>query len=98
MNLSETQRKELQEWAEILAAGLTREEVEFLGRCLLALTNREDPPEPTAKAGRAVVEQRRLGGVTLQLERVRCGKGCKKCPHGPYWYAYWRDGGRMKSR
>jgi hypothetical protein len=51
------------------------------------------------KAGREVVERRHAGGVTLQLEKVRCGKRtCKKCPHGPYWYAYWRDGGRMKSR
>lgn len=38
-------------------------------------------------------------GVTYRLERVRCGKpGCKSCPHGPYWYAYYRDGGRLRSR
>ena len=34
---------------------------------------------------------------------VRCGKeGCKRCAagpgHGPYWYAVWRDGGRVRSR
>jgi len=30
---------------------------------------------------------------------VRCGKkGCTRCPHGPYWYAYWRQGGRLRSR
>jgi hypothetical protein len=39
------------------------------------------------------------GRVTYRLENVRCGKpGCKSCPHGPYWYAYFRDGGRLKSR
>jgi len=40
-----------------------------------------------------VVEQRQDDGVTYQLERVRCGKErCRKCPHGPYWYAYYRKG------
>lgn len=39
------------------------------------------------------------GKVSYRLEPVRCGKpGCKKCPHGPYWYAYWREGGRVRSR
>ena len=37
--------------------------------------------------------------ITYRLEPVRCGKtGCARCPHGPYWYAYWREGGRMRSR
>jgi len=37
--------------------------------------------------------------VTYRLEHVRCGKpGCTRCPHGPYWYAYWREAGRLKSR
>ena len=38
-------------------------------------------------------------GVTYRLEHVRCGKrGCTRCPHGPYWYAYWREDGRLRSR
>lgn len=38
-------------------------------------------------------------GVTYRLESVRCGKeGCKSCPHGPYWYAYYREGDKLKSR
>ena len=37
--------------------------------------------------------------VSFRQELVRCGKpGCKTCPHGPYWYAYWREGGRVRSR
>ena len=37
--------------------------------------------------------------VTYRLEQVRCGKdGCSRCPHGPYWYAYWRENGRLRSR
>lgn len=39
------------------------------------------------------------GKVTLRQEHVRCGKeGCTRCPHGPYWYAYWREDGRVRSR
>lgn len=41
----------------------------------------------------------RPGAITFRQEMVRCGKeGCTRCPHGPYWYAYWREGGRMRSR
>lgn len=37
--------------------------------------------------------------VTYRLEEVRCGKAnCTRCPHGPYWYAYWREEGRVRSR
>lgn len=37
-------------------------------------------------------------GVTYRLESVRCGKpNCKSCPHGPYWYAYHREGAKLKS-
>lgn len=38
-------------------------------------------------------------GWTLQLEKVACGKAtCKTCPHGPYWYAYRRQGARLVSK
>jgi hypothetical protein len=48
----------------------------------------EDPPDD-AEPGR----------VTFRQEMVRCGKdGCTRCPHGPYWYAYWREDGRTRSR
>ena len=37
--------------------------------------------------------------VTYRLETVKCGKeGCRTCPHGPYWYAYFREGDKLKSR
>jgi hypothetical protein len=37
--------------------------------------------------------------ITYRREEVRCGKAnCTRCPHGPYWYAYWREGGRLRSR
>lgn len=39
------------------------------------------------------------GKVSYRLEPVNCGKpGCSRCPHGPYWYAYWREGGRVRSK
>lgn len=36
--------------------------------------------------------------VTYQLELTLCGKPrCSKW-HGPYWYAYWSEGGRKRKR
>ena len=51
----------------------------------------DDPPGPGSdKPG---------GRTTFRQEMVRCGKkSCTRCPHGPYWYAYWREGGRVRSR
>lgn len=44
-------------------------------------------------------EEPEEGSVTYRLESVRCGKpGCKTCPHGPYWYAYYREGSKLRSR
>lgn len=40
-----------------------------------------------------------LPRVGLRRQWVRCGKAsCSRCPHGPYWYAYWREDGRRRSR
>lgn len=37
--------------------------------------------------------------ITYRQESVRCGKpNCASCPHGPYWYAYYREGGKLRSR
>lgn len=49
------------------------------------------------KPGREVVEQRAIGSVSYQLEKIKCGKGCKGCPHGPYWYGYYRKKGKTVS-
>ena len=40
--------------------------------------------------------------ITYQLQFRKCGKRtCRTCNegqgHGPYWYAYWREGSRLKS-
>jgi len=49
-----------------------------------------------------VLQSHRTARKTYRLELVRCGKGSCKCAegklHGPYWYAYWSEGGRTKSQ
>ena len=48
-----------------------------------------------------VVELRDVAGmpaVTYRRQLVRCGRACDSCPHGPYWYAFWKDGGRSHSQ
>ncbi len=40
--------------------------------------------------------------ITYQRQFRKCGKSsCSTCRtgqgHGPYWYAYWRDGSRLRS-
>lgn len=40
--------------------------------------------------------------ITYQFQFRKCGKpSCSTCKsgqgHGPYWYAYWREGSRLKS-
>jgi len=53
----------------------------------------DDPDEAATKPAAG------SGKVTFRQEHVRCGKqSCTRCPHGPYWYAYWREDGRMRSR
>ena len=38
------------------------------------------------------------GNATYRREMVRCGKkSCAKL-HGPYWYAYWKQGSRLRKR
>ena len=37
--------------------------------------------------------------VRLRERSVRCGKReCRSCPHGPYWYAFWTEDGRRRSK
>jgi hypothetical protein len=57
-------------------------------------------PKAPSKAG-SVVEARhtreRGHGITYERKAVLCGKkGCAKL-HGPYWYAFWTAGGRVRS-
>ncbi len=47
-----------------------------------------DGPDPSS--GRPPVRYRQAS--------IRCGKDCTACPHGPYWYAHWRENGRARSQ
>lgn len=50
--------------------------------------------EPPPEAGSAATPRKRY-----RQQAVRCGKpGCTRCPHGPYWYAYWREDGRVRTQ
>ncbi|MBW4422550.1 MAG: hypothetical protein KME13_25615 [Myxacorys californica WJT36-NPBG1] len=57
------------------------------------------------KGSAAVVDRRQYEGKAYHLEKRRCGRQDCTCAegelaevgHGPYWYAYWRDQGKVKS-
>lgn len=50
--------------------------------------------EPPSEVDSAAEPRRRY-----RQQSVRCGKaGCTRCPHGPYWYAYWREDGRVRTK
>lgn len=78
--------QELEQQTEPLALPLKK------GREVLQV-QRIDDPDGTSRKSRL-----------YQLELVRCGKSGCKCAgengelHGPYWYAYWRENGKLKSR
>jgi hypothetical protein len=37
--------------------------------------------------------------ATIREEYVKCGKDCcNKCRHGPYYYGYWRENGKLKKK
>lgn len=63
------------------------------------IADQEAEYEIPTKTGREVMEQRRIGKVTYQREKVRCGKErCRSCPHGPYWYSYSWNGKKVVSK
>jgi hypothetical protein len=38
-------------------------------------------------------------GATIREEHVKCGKpDCSRCKHGPYYYAYWKENGKLKKK
>lgn len=57
--------------------------------------------EPTKNKNRELLERQKIGNIIYQLELVKCGKEGCKCRrgelHGPYWYAYQRQGKKFKS-
>jgi len=36
---------------------------------------------------------------SYQCKWIRCGKRrCRTCPHGPYWYGFWREADKVKCK
>jgi len=87
LKLSLEQKSALQDW---LSEAIAHEQQQI---------ERADIP---VQSGREVVELRTSGKVTYRLEMVKCGKLACRCAsgqlHGPYWYAYQKQAGRLKSR
>ena len=45
------------------------------------------------ETGRDIEQRFYTENARYQLEWVKCGKkNCGTCPHGPYWYVYFRKG------
>lgn len=62
----------------------------ILGRGLLL-----DTEQPTVE----VDDVPGMPSVRYRQKFVRCNKdACARCPHGPYWYAHWHQGGRKRSQ
>lgn len=55
-----------------------------------------------AAAKRETLTGRQNDHKTYHLKGVRCGKENCRCTvgelHGPYWYAYWSEGGKTRSQ
>lgn len=40
-----------------------------------------------------------MQSYTYRAEYVNCNSSkCRGCPHGPYWYGYFREDGRLKKK
>jgi hypothetical protein len=62
----------------------------------------QQPPVIKPASSREVVETALIGRIAYQSELVRCGKPKCCCAtqgrlHGPYWYGYRKEKGRLKS-
>lgn len=58
------------------------------------------PPKENRRVRR--LDNGREFSVSYLHQYRRCGKDCKKCRdgkrHGPYWYAQWKEAGKVKNR
>lgn len=58
--------------------------------------------ETAERAGGHKPTEHATGHKSYRSEMVRCGKQSCKCVegklHGPYWYAYWTEGGKTRSQ
>jgi hypothetical protein len=69
---------------------------DLIGHLIADMESRQDPGDLPEKS--VLEDVQRPGSITYRQELVSCGKGCKGCPHGPYWYGYWKEGGKTRSK
>lgn len=55
-------------------------------------------PEDLSEDVQEELDALEVPGVTIQKQKRNCGKNCDGCPHGPYLYAYYREGTTLKSK
>lgn len=80
-------------------ARLPEKELRELAAHIDDLLVTDDEAEAVVTHGEALaatVTTREGRAVTYRLEKVKCGKDCAGCPHGPYLYKYWREDGRLR--
>jgi hypothetical protein len=69
---------------------------------LIRQTSPQASPGPYAFAGQWPAKMNVKRSLTYRREYVKCGKkGCSCATgkgHGPYWYAYWREGKKLKKK
>ncbi|MBW4550979.1 MAG: hypothetical protein KME35_07710 [Aphanocapsa sp. GSE-SYN-MK-11-07L] len=87
-SLSLPNKRALLRW---LQSQITKEEEQNANREMIS-----------SQVGREVIQEQRIGKTVYRQERIRCGKpGCKCMAgelHGPYWYSYCREGGKVRSQ
>ncbi|MBE9014124.1 hypothetical protein IQ250_28445 [Pseudanabaenaceae cyanobacterium LEGE 13415] len=101
MRLSLEEKRNLQQWLEAEIKHEQREQdKEMIAESATV------KPLNVSSTNSAIVESCSYEGRTYQLERRRCGKKACKCVgadlrssgHGPYWYAYWKESGKLRTQ
>lgn len=69
---------------------------------LTEVTNSTPLESVSSPSRERIIELPQNQHITYQLQYRKCGKAsCQTCRngpgHGPYWYAYWREGSRLRS-
>jgi hypothetical protein len=78
----------------------------WLGEAIARESTEQTALETLQQDDTAITETRYYQGKTYQHEKRRCHRaGCKcmtgevaEVGHGPYWYAYWKEKGKLRSQ
>lgn len=73
------------------------EEVEMeLKKKLEEIERRKQRLKELEEEEKKILKELGFSKGTIVAKWVKCGKGCKKCPHGPYYYLVYKEGGKTK--